>query len=960
MIANFSYFDAFLAAKLLAWAGFQRVSVRDEGFLMTTGTRLSTSISLALVLLVGIFFVSAGQAVAAGEVELDVVSSRADMASGGNSLVQVTVPPSGDLEDLKVALDGNDVTSDFQTVPGTGRKLRALLSLSGGGTVKATLPGHTTATLLIVDHSVNGPILSGIRQTPFVCQTPTPPISETDCSVATTVYFLYRLASGGGWVRVDNAADIPAAGLRMTTTVPTGDRPQGVTVPETIRVESGTINRANYRFAFLIDPVSPDVPGPGWNGRMVYGFAGGCNGGFVQGQVGNDTQFLQLNNVLRGYAGAGSTLNAFGTRCSDSVSAETVSMVKERFIEQFGQPAFTIGNGGSGGSMAQQMIGNNFPGLLDGLQLTSSFTDNAFAANLLMDCRLIDEFLTAPEAAGWTNSQKRLVKGLSREAACAQVYGAFGDNFFDPGGSCPNALPGGLIFDPLANPSGTRCTVFDGNVNVYGTDPSTGLVRRPVDNVGVQYGLEPLRDGVISVAQFLDLNEGVGGIREFDGASVPQRSTASAESLRRAYDSGLLNTGGAGLAATPMIDNRKYSTETTDNVHQIIHALSMRERLLKANGDPDGDGQAGTQVIWTSTQSLDDSLELLTMDRWLTGVKNDTSGVSKRDKVLNNRPVAIPGSPAATDACFTNDTGTVLATENQTGDSGTCGTTFPSASGPRMEAGQPLANDILKCQLKPINQSEYGVSLTGPQLARLQAIFPQGTCDNTKPGVEFEISRKTWRTLPASTVPDGTAPDTAISSSLKKRGQSGSVKLLFTSSETGSGFQCRFDTAAFAECSPPLATTSLRVGYHSFEVKATDISGNIDPSPARVGFIVGYPKAQMGLRSSLVKFNRRGRGFAKVRCTVTGMKACFGRATLTVRARVFGAKRKKARRNVRVATRKYKVKPGRRFIKLKLGRRARVKLKHRRFIKGRVAFTVGQAGTAPKKVVRRVKLVRKR
>lgn len=925
-----------------------------------TGKRLSTSISLLLAVLTGAFMLSSGQALAAGEIELDVVSSRPDMASDGNSLVQAVVPPSGDPSKLAVALDGSDVTSNFQAVPGNTRKLRALLNLSAGGTVTATLPGHTTARLLIVDHSVNGPILSGIRQTPFICQTPGGPINPSDCNTDIKVEYRYRLGSGGGWVTVPSAAEIPGAPLlKTTTTAPTGNRSNGVVVPQAIRVETGTINRANYRIAFLIDPDQPNQPGPGWNGRLVYGFGGGCRAGYDQGPIGGANNYIRLGDTLAGYATAGSSQNVFGIRCSDSVSAETVSMVKEHFIEAFGEPDFVLGKGSSGGSMAQQMIGNNFPGLLDGLQLGNSFTDNAYAGNLLLDCRLLSEFLTSPGGSGWTTEQKRAVKGTAREGACGIVYSAFGDNFFAPG-VCPPSLPANSIFDPNTNPRGTRCTAFEGNVNVYGIDPATGLTRRPVDNVGLQYGLKPLRDGVITVDQFLDLNDGVGGIRQYDGASVPDRSAATAEALHRAYDSGLLNEGGAGLASTPIIDNRDYSIETMDNGHQIIHALSMRERLLKANGDPDGNGQAGTQVIWTSPQSLDDSLQLLTMDRWVTGIENDTSSVTKREKVLSHRPATISGSPAATDACFSNDTGTLIAQETQTDDSGTCGTTFPSSSGPRMEAGQPLANDILKCQLKPVDPSEYGVGLTGTQLARLQTIFPQGTCDNSKPGVEQEISKKTWRALPVSATPDTAAPDTAISSSLKKRGQSGSVKLLFTSSETGSSFECRFDAAAYAACSPPVARTSLRVGYHSFQVRANDVAGNTDASPAKVGFIVGYPKALIGTRSRVIKVNHRGRGYVKVRCALTGMKSCYGRATLSVKGRAFGARRKAARKDRRVTTRKYKVKAGRRAIKLKLNGRTRRKLRQKRRLRGKIVFTVGQAGASPKRVTRIVRLVRKR
>ena len=50
-------------------------------------------------------------------------------------------------------------------------------------------------------------------------------------------------------------------------------------------------------------------------------------------------------------------------------------------------------------------------------------------------------------------------------------------------------------------------------------------------------------------------------------------------------------------------------------------------------------------------------------------------------------------------------------------------------------AGGPLSENILKCQLRPLDASDYGGRLDATQLARLQAVFPGGVCDWSKPGV---------------------------------------------------------------------------------------------------------------------------------------------------------------------------------------------------------------------------------
>jgi hypothetical protein len=61
-------------------------------------------------------------------------------------------------------------------------------------------------------------------------------------------------------------------------------------------------------------------------------------------------------------------------------------------------------------------------------------------------------------------------------------------------------------------------------------------------------------------------------------------------------------------------------------------------------------------------------------------------------------------------------------------------------SSPRQVAGGPLTENVLKCQLKPIDPADYvsvanPVGVTGVHLARLRAVFPAGVCDWSKPGV---------------------------------------------------------------------------------------------------------------------------------------------------------------------------------------------------------------------------------
>ena len=88
-------------------------------------------------------------------------------------------------------------------------------------------------------------------------------------------------------------------------------------------------------------------------------------------------------------------------------------------------------------------------------------------------------------------------------------------------------------------------------------------------------------------------------------------------------------------------------------------------------------------------------------------------------------------------------------------------------------------------------------------------------------------------------------PDTTLS------GPSGATEdstptYVVTSDEAGSTFECRVDSTAFATCTPPYTTPVLTPGTHVVEARATDPSGNVDPSPATrtVTITVPAPPAQ--------------------------------------------------------------------------------------------------------------------
>ena len=84
---------------------------------------------------------------------------------------------------------------------------------------------------------------------------------------------------------------------------------------------------------------------------------------------------------------------------------------------------------------------------------------------------------------------------------------------------------------------------------------------------------------------------------------------------------------------------------------------------------------------------------------------------------------------------------------------------------------------------------------------------------------------------------DMTPPETTVDSGPAGPTNDSTPTFSFSSSESGSSFECQVDSGAYAPCSSP-DTTAPRLpdGPHTFSVRATDAAGNTDPTPATRAF----------------------------------------------------------------------------------------------------------------------------
>jgi len=568
----------------------------------------------------------------------------------------------------------------------------------------------------------------------------------------------------------------PAASVASTTTS------AGVTVSYIVRVERGTINRGIYDIAVLFDPTAPawtaTKPQPQWNGKVLYTY--GSSTGQPRQQfrseqnwaVGGITGINDDTALKLGFMVADNSITDSLYNSNRILVNETTMMMKEHIVANYGEIKYTMANGCSGGSIQQNTVASTYPGLLDGIQLSCDYPDSITTGIEVSDCVLLVNAYVTPEwtaqMAGKTQAQidakKAAINGHRDSLGCHGWNNSFGFNdkpgnyvvqavvnaagAIAPFGATKNncKLPAALVYDPVTNPTGTRCGDADLAAAVWGTTTGLpgGTSKRALstnDNVGVQYGLKALLAAAITPEEFVTLNEKIGGT-DVDSNLTTARSVADTAALTIAYQSGIVSNG-KNLGKVAIIDSRGYDEGPTGtDIHYNWRSFSERARL-----DGDAGGHAN-QVIWRYVGLASGGLlpagaaqmaavttkSLTTMDTWLSSLllsapKATLNSVRTQAQVVAGKPAA------AVDFCFLSaDIGfTTPITDQAVCDADAKLAVFAS---PHQVAGGPNTENILKCTLKPLVIADYtGITFTVGQQTRLNTVFATGVCDWSKLGV---------------------------------------------------------------------------------------------------------------------------------------------------------------------------------------------------------------------------------
>jgi hypothetical protein len=742
------------------------------------------------------------------EATLSVLSSSPEYVSGGDARIEVRSPRATHAT-LELWLNGQKISPALQA---DGDRLEGVISglTNGVNTLELRSSGFVQRRLALTNYPITGPMLSGPQQAPFVCTTtqlgkqplvdsaaaPGYPVTDAagsvvgysrNCSLETYVSYRYR-STGEQW------KDMPADGSRPSD-VKVITLPDGRSVDFVVRQERGTINRFIYSFAMLAprgeSASSPDLSL--WNKRLQYYFQGGVAIGHSQGTL--HSRSLEPDVLARGDAIVHSSGNNTGTHYNLQVAGETAMMTKERFVERYGRPLYTYGLGGSGGAIQQYILAQNNPGVLDAALPVQSYPDMVTQTIHVGDCELLEHYMDVTDKANakWRTTKNRTwLVGMNAEETpagqsdvarvndpFAQVKTMLGFSTARGSTECRKAWIGlsALAMNPLygqatnqdkyvpqSDIAAIRWTHYDDLRNIYGVD-ATGAALPTWDNVGVQYGLESLKEGKITGTEFVDLNFKIGGWKhpsqmvqegfpyigtqadvladpsKFDvwsrrnmnlspAADQPApRTRGELSAMRAAYTSGMVFSGDLPV---PTIDHRQYMERELD-MHNTHQSFAVRKRVLQKMGNSDHlviwftDTQPG---VAKASQSLD---AMQVMDEWMTNIRaNPTRSIAE------NRPAR------AVDSCF-DVTGKLIYAGNDAWDgilddkpAGRCTQAFPLYSTSRIVAGAPIEGGIYKCALKSVDAAVADGTYapwvpSGAEVAKLKQVFPEGVCDYSKP-----------------------------------------------------------------------------------------------------------------------------------------------------------------------------------------------------------------------------------
>src|SRR5262249_11281959 len=156
-----------------------------------------------------------------------------------------------------------------------------------------------------------------------------------------------------------------------------------------------------------------------------------------------------------------------------------------------------------------------------------------------------------------------------------------------------------------------------------------------------------------------------------------------------------IDSGAGGLPDLPIIHFRPWRDDIGD-VHDAVRSLSFRQRLINTNGTAANHVNMVCSNVGTGAGRLDliEVMAIRLVDQWVENIVTEPRPGSAAAKLARNKPGGL------VDACFT-------VPGERIPDPATCARMYPVHGNPRLAAGEPLAQDVLKCRLKRVDARSY-------------------------------------------------------------------------------------------------------------------------------------------------------------------------------------------------------------------------------------------------------------
>ena len=264
-------------------------------------------------------------------------------------------------------------------------------------------------------------------------------------------------------------------------------------------------------------------------------------------------------------------------------------------------------------------------------------------------------------------------------------------NSGEPTRSCPG-VPEDQVYDENTNPDGVRCTLQDYMVNAFGRDAQRLRAPRASTTSASSTGCKGLRQGLISPAQFVDFNTHIGG-----GGPRPQHHRGA-------------HRGRPGRAAAALPHRRDQLGEQPRQGRDH-RPPRPRPRRLPRRLPHVRDARAAPAQLRHRRQP----------GALARAGAADRGPVVRRRTPCSRSTAGWPASTRTTArsrwprrSSRTSPTRSRRAAPTATGNeqpSEVCDQTVAAYGTPRLGADEPMTDDVMKCQLKPMRRDDYPVEL---------------------------------------------------------------------------------------------------------------------------------------------------------------------------------------------------------------------------------------------------------